>query len=522
MAVTNYFFRFCQYVDETIFSDENRGSVVAFVVDQTFIDDFCKKFQTTEKMLLFDTRLYLGRINNDPFLIKGLIAIQVFAATKRANSDGITEANYRDRLSDLIFEDTNELQSWMSNYQDTYWSIFYRWCDKNNFLISKKCKPFYGTGRYVQYPLQEALRVFTAEALLNFARAFVENKLTPEDDFSYKTFWEIVSWPSLASYLDTSNARRIYFDPTLKEDAKNQIYNYFLRWDGEYRLKNNSSRRDKVTSSGNHLYLSADMKVFDIRDSDDRLLSSYPVTTAQYRILTNPKNHIPTRRSGIFIFREDPYYGIWKEVRFLEEDEEGIAIIFPSDSTMSFAFKDRPVLFSTSKLRAYKISLKTGPSIYFTEKRTCYLEGGLKAGSDKFILGAAPYLVNEENITVRIDHKVLDDHSSRVSLNYLSEGSHIITIPGKKSIHFELVNPIIQPPEWNSKNKTWELGKNNNIWRTSKESDGISGMDFSCSCRHINEDQTPPLQAWSLLYLGRRSDSNNITIKTLKHIVDHD
>ena len=35
---------FCRYVDERIFSKENMGSYVALVVDQSFVDDFCREY----------------------------------------------------------------------------------------------------------------------------------------------------------------------------------------------------------------------------------------------------------------------------------------------------------------------------------------------------------------------------------------------------------------------------------------------------------------------------------------------
>ena len=46
------FLQFCKFVDESIFPKENGGESVAFIVDQAFIDDFCKKFSTSEDVLL--------------------------------------------------------------------------------------------------------------------------------------------------------------------------------------------------------------------------------------------------------------------------------------------------------------------------------------------------------------------------------------------------------------------------------------------------------------------------------------
>ena len=143
MATIDTFTQFCNYVDDKIFSEENKGEVVAFIVDQTFIDDFRKEYHIEENDLLSDAKHFLYRAARDPFYAKGMIALQVFAATKRANNDFITERNYNERLVELLFYDTGELQRWYSDYQDVMWCTFYDWCDSNNFLISKKCTPFF-------------------------------------------------------------------------------------------------------------------------------------------------------------------------------------------------------------------------------------------------------------------------------------------------------------------------------------------------------------------------------------------
>lgn len=331
----NIFTLFCKYVDETIFSDEKKGEVVAFIVDQTYINDFRKIYQVEEKDLLNAARLFLNRVTTNSRYARGMIAIQVFAATKRANSGGFTERNYNDRLVDLLFYDTGELQRWYSNYQDDMWRLFYAWCDSNNFQVSRKCYPFAGLGRYVQYPLQEARRVFTTEALLNFARAFVDNKLTPEDDFSYKTFWNLITWRELARYIDSENARRIFNDHEYRSDAKQQIYNFFLRWDGEYRIANNSERKKRVSSDGNVLYLSQEWDCVDIRDANNSLIASYPLASLKYGTLTNGNNHLAIRNKGVFFFKYDKDYQIWEETRFVESGEVGIAMVFPDSTSVA-------------------------------------------------------------------------------------------------------------------------------------------------------------------------------------------
>ena len=193
MATESIFFKFCTYVDEIIFPFENKGEVFAVIVDRTFIDDFCIEKHTSENELLEDAISRRYSIARNAFLTKGMIALQVFAATKRASSDGITERNYCDRLDDLSFHGIGELQRWLSDYQDTIWKTFYDLCDANGFRASRKCKPGYGTGRYVQYPLQEALRVLTTEALQNFARAFLSNDF---EDGRWRVRWKVTGNPN--------------------------------------------------------------------------------------------------------------------------------------------------------------------------------------------------------------------------------------------------------------------------------------------------------------------------------------
>ena len=78
------FIKFCKYVDESIFPKENRGESIAFIVDQAFIDEFCKKHAVSENALLRDVRLNLNIVSKENHLhVKGVLAIQLYAATKR-------------------------------------------------------------------------------------------------------------------------------------------------------------------------------------------------------------------------------------------------------------------------------------------------------------------------------------------------------------------------------------------------------------------------------------------------------
>lgn len=519
----NIFTLFCKYVDETIFSDEKKGEVVAFIVDQTYINDFCKVYHTSEPELLQNARRYIYQVTHSLLSARGIIALQVYAATKRANSDGITERNYNDRLVDLLFVDLSDLQRWYSNYQDDMWRMFYDWCDSNNFQVSRKCYPFAGLGRYVQYPLQEARRVFTTEALLNFARAFVDNKLTPEDDFSYNTFWELITWRELSGYVDSENARRIYIDREYRNDAKQQIYNFFLRWDGEYRIANYSEKKRKVVSDGNVLYLSQDLECVEIRNATGNLVATYPIVSLKYGMLTNGYNHLAIRNQGVFLFRFDKDYQIWEETRFVESGEEGVAMVFPDSTPLAYGFRNCELLLQCPRVKLYRITEDTAPEFCFTERRTCYMEGGLKVGRNMYLVGGAPFLIRENMEPVRVDKEPIDNSDERTSLNYLKAGTHVVSIPGRKSIRFELVEPGVENVEWNSKFAQWSINKKNILWQSSREGT-VSGMDLSniCMAKCTNESETSISRQWAECFLDESMTSDNAAIKTLKNIRDYE
>lgn len=520
----NIFTHFCRYVDETIFSDEKRGEVVAFIVDQTYIDDFCKANHTTEPELLRNARVYLYQVIHSTLYARGIIALQVYAATKRANSDGITDRNYNDRLVDLLFVDLSDLQRWYADYQDEMWRRFYSWCDSNNFLISRKCYQGYGYGRYTQYPLQEARRVFTTEALLNFARAFVDNKLTPEDDFSYNTFWKLIIWRELGRYIDSSNAKRIYENKEYEDDAKQQIYNFFLRWNGDYKEANYSRKQRKVSSVGNILYLPQNLSCVDVRDSNYKLIASFPISSLRYGTLADSGNRIAIKRQGIFLFKWDNDYQIWEETRFVEAGEVGIAMVFPESTVMAYAFRKCELLLQYPRIKLFRITEKTAPDFCYTERKTCYLEGGLKVGRNLYLEGGAPFLIREKAEKVRIDTEPIGSMEERLNLNYLKEGTHTIIIPGRKSIKFELLEPRVDNIEWNSKFAQWLINKRDALWQSSRDGAGVSGMDFCsiCKVKSANEYDSSPSRLWAKCFINESITSENAAIKTLKKILDYE
>lgn len=108
-------------------------------------------------------------------------------------------------------------------------------------------------------------------------------------------------------------------------------------------------------------------------------------------------------------------------------------------------------------------------------------------------------------------------------MNFLDSGPHIISIPGKKSIHFELITSSPFEPGWSIMNHKWEVIRSSATWRDSEKEDGVSGMDLHsiCQSKYLDRGDIPPVQAWSKLFMGDTPKSNNTVIRTLKGIRDY-
>ena len=239
--------------------------------------------------------------------------------------------------------------------------------------------------------------------------------------------------------------------------------------------------------------------------------------------MVNQKNHIPVRQKGLFLFKWDDLYQVWQECRFLEEGESGIALVFPDETYAYYAFRSCEVLVTCPKLRVYKLTPDNTPLSCLTEKKTCYLEGGLKVSKDTYLAGAAPYLVREQNEQARIDKELLDSTDVKLSLNNLAPGPHTITIPGRKPIRFELVAPSAHWPQWDSKFQKWDVGTKQPVWGTAQIENGVSGMDLSpiCQTKYLSGEEGPATQAWAETFLGKELNHTNTALRTLKNIRDY-
>ena len=510
---------FCKFVDERIFPEENAGTYVAFVVDQAFIDEFCKIYSVKESFLMDAVRESLYSYRRDSLFVKGMLAIQLYAASKRANDGYITEKNYRDRLSQVLDWDINDLQYWMQEYQEDMWKSLYDWCDNHYFQITK-CQRKTGTGRYVQYPVNQALRVFTDEDLKYIATCFIDKSLSPGEDIQKRDFRKLVSKYDIIHCIRTNHGRLVIQNSVTDEDYYNQVYNFYLRWDGKFKERSGKTKSvlDKE-SEQLFVYLPNDFSCLELRTSKLALEKSLNLALTSYETLAKSYTF---KRPGVILFkRDDIYENYWQEVRYLEgKDEEGILVCyFHNDSNYHYTL--RPSLIWQNKhVQIFKIKYDFNTRELYTDKRFYELYGGLKIGRQSYIYGGAPILKLDYPTRIWIDGKSYGEGKieGNITLNHLEEGHHYIKIQDYKKIDIDIVKSNPNMCDWMTSYHQWKIDKNNNRWENKKEDNGIVGLDYSVIPQNDYRTELPTLTRWSrLLTFGEQSGAEtNITLRIIK------
>ena len=89
----------------------------------------------------------------------------------------------------------------------------------------------------------------------------MEKGLSPTDDLQKRDFKKIISNTDIVLSAQTHHGRVVIENSVRQEDYYDQVYNYFLRWNGEY--KERHGRPKNVVKSGSEqlfMYLPDDFR----------------------------------------------------------------------------------------------------------------------------------------------------------------------------------------------------------------------------------------------------------------------
>lgn len=519
------FLQFCQYVDESIFSEENRGDVVRFVVDDDFMRQFCQKSGFSESEVMEGASRRRSVVNEDILEVKGFLAIQTYAACKRSSGKGYSARNFRVQLSRLLGWSTYaELQPWMVEFQDNVWGQLFQWCEANDYVIPT-CRRKTGIGRYTQYPLRQAQGVFTTEELRYIAQAFVDKGLHPDDDLTYEELWEEIRWEEMDKYLYSLHAKRLYAEPDFRADAQRQIHGYFNRWDGTYLQKKRSGSVSKKTEvTGRMFSMDEELEWLIVADKN----MNHPQRYRLHDLTQYTCPHCMGGRKQWIAFRRDEFYGDWQEVHRLEQGEEGRVLIWKNWASV--------LPHGVEPLRRYE-----GCNVYrvtpaddrwkslYASVRPYQLVGGLRIDRDSYLLGGAPVLRIEGTLSFWVDNERKEDVEGDYDLNHLGAGQHTIRIRGFKPVVIN-IRPVTCPiVAIDATAGGWQISRRRGkvAWDYDDIQGGILGMDFaSVGIKQgwaSNGIERPVLETWARLHHGLTAESSdNIVINTLKNIREHE
>ncbi len=518
-SLGDIFRAFCKFVDERIFPAENAGTYVAFVVDQAFIDEFCKIYSVKESMLMSAVRSSLYNNRRDNLYVKGILAIQLYAASKRANEGTISEKNYRERLSQVLDWNMYDLQDWMKTFQEDIWETLYRWCDRNYFQITK-CERRTGTGRYVQYPVNQALRVFTEEDLKYIASCFVSKNLSPGEDIQKRDFRKLISRYDILYNIQTNHAKLVIENSITDDDYYNQVYNFFLRWNGDFKERTGKTKNViKKECVQLYMYLLDDFSCLELRTAQLSLEKRFELSSTSYETIVKNYNF---KRKGVILFKHDDVYdNYWQEVRYLEgKEEEGLIVCYYTNET-DVHYRLRPFLIHQDKnVQIFKIKYGYATRDFYSDKRFYELVGGLKIGRQIYLYGAAPILKLENPTRIWIDGKTYSETEcdGDIMLNHLSEGHHYIKIQDYKKIEFDLVKVSASTCDWMQGYFQWHFDKKRSVWESNKEEQGIVGLDYPSIPQKTINEAIPTFRRWAnQLTFGKHYEGEtNITLRIIK------
>lgn len=493
-----------RFIQEHVFTNEQKGDEIFPLIDDYFIRLFCDYYSITiNDFILAIQKVRINNINAYSSIeeILGFIGIQLYAASKMESANGYSAANYRDRICsiELLNIELVEWQTWVRDNQDAIWRRYYNWCESNGFIIVNKCFPKFGKDRYVQYPKVHANLILNREDLKSIANLFVEEGLSPHEDIQEKDFWKIIKYNHFHSYYSL-RAQNI-----LKENrrmANKQIYQYYLTWDGKFM---EYYRTKKLKEYNNQLYLhfsDREIKLEIIENSSRRL---------KYQVLLSAlgKSQIHEyyrfKREDIILFKKYVYGDYWIETRFLDDcDDEGIAVI---GVNVNLKYSEKDVIKRFPQHLLLRVSSENQLfKDFYSSKRPYTLLGGIKLTNSSYLLGFLPLIKLETPVDFWIDGIRISCNQTIYHLN-LGIGRHNIKFKGYKGFDIVIENMPLEIVFWGD--STWNVQNRRNsfIWGQQSAKNGIVGLDFSCSSLDVNNNLK--LKQWcKRIFFGNNINDN--------------
>lgn len=515
---------FCQYIRNSLFSEDLKGEFVSFVIDDEFINDACKSLHTDNSGLFRSVSQFMfGNLSsvfqNTPCLCFGVVVVQLFTAYLRGG-DEMDNSGYRSALADLLNIELIDLEKWFANYQEFLWTSFYNWCEKNDYRIIQVEKSR-GTWRYVRYIISNTKNTLNQNDLKSFGYDFYIHGLLPHESLTEVDFWRVIGDKEKLLYRNwhTMRSQRILNDSD--SNAFSQIYTYYsYRWNGEYQVpeENNGSR--VVPAFKFRLFLSREKERLDIRNENfDRV----DQINLQDLIKEKLQLYWHEKHKDMIVFQpNDNYQDYWEETRYIDNSDIGLVLI--PNSCYGLFLHEVITTYQNYKLVSIKKSHSTR-QFFASEKKPFQLEGGLKIGLRCYLKDGEPMLRIFKSTKFWINSNSYEkEEASLIKLNFPE---------GKNTIKFMGYNPItvyIQGgrnndlKEWSPTYKKWYIQSNLDCFaieprHTGEDTNTFVGMDFQHVQLQTLTQTKPILERWIMAHHNKiEQGETNPIIKQLQMI----
>jgi hypothetical protein len=355
----------------------------------------------------------------------------------------------------------------------------------------------------------------------------VDYDLLPGEDISETDFWRVIDRYHLFSYFKTRHSHEVRYNSRSDDDYKRQIFNYYLRWNGEYKLGYNSTvKKQTAKEADEFIYLTEDYSKLQFRNSNLKLMKEIDVSKLTYSEISRLFSF---KHKGLILFKKDDIYdNYWQECRYLDEDddentgEEGIALAFTNQCKHRITYKSEFLVKRYANVSIYRVKYSYTTSNLYTTKRFYSLEGGLKIGRFSYLFGAGPSLLITKKSRFWIDGEPKDSSKDEIfDLSALKIGTHSIRFPNYKRIEFEIVQHDAFHPQWLDSYNKWNIDLEDSLWESMNKDVGIVGLDYTVIPQNIQSElKGSVLNRWGMMHVFgkiQHNETNNV-IKVLSKI----
>jgi hypothetical protein len=475
---------FNRFVFESFFGVETAGNYVTLCVDEKCLQDFCRQenmaledfYRDIEHSVLFkeDWGWVEKEIEAEIPLFLGLIVLQVFAAYQMREGEVtekiVTERAYNERLKELLkIPDNNQLQKLYSRYQERIWEKLKVWSESRQMLM-RIPEPKTGYGRFVQYPLSQAL--LNRNDLEHLPLVFRKRGLQAGEDLDlsdFKALWG----ESVESNLLPRHFYRV--KSQLKENGEEealwrQMFACYTQWDGEVPEENQKGNKTGYKKGGQtehsrkYWVVDENFSSLTLRKNNDSEIVA-DITLDDSQLWEKISQYVSLSVNGQLRFTRDKIYNDWIECRYFTEGEEGLILskrmlfmqdIVQEEYQIKKIANDRYFLYQIL-ISSKEVCEGRFKNYFSVSAAKIEFVGGLRIGRKIWMEGAGPLVRVANNKRVWLNGKrVTPDENGTLFFTFSPLGDYTLVVEDHTPVCFYIREPELQTEYVN---KGWKISR---------------------------------------------------------------